>query len=191
MKGSGGCLKSHATIPLLKVGAGDVPVGTNAAVMAADTADQSHLVVYTKSSLGEQSTPVAAGASDADVGTSSVAFTDADLDADEVAGLITWAPTGDEDLVGAYLVHLAESDAGAARSQVSGDVPGGTNALLMPMDTPEESFTHVVVYAESSFVEQTTPAGVVALVDKASTVGSLAFPDDDLVLLLLLLLLLV
>ena len=61
---------------------GSLAVGTNSADAAVDTAlgALTHVVVYTKSSLAEQSTPSAEAISDKASTVGSVAFVDKDLD---------------------------------------------------------------------------------------------------------------
>ncbi|CAE7248526.1 unnamed protein product, partial [Symbiodinium sp. KB8] len=69
----------------------------------------SHLVVYTRSSLAEQTTPVAAALSDTFATVSNVTFADYDLDATDIGGPLTWDPPGDVSEVVTYIVYLARA----------------------------------------------------------------------------------
>ena len=71
----------------------DVAVGANEAFMPDDTALTwyTHVVVYTKSLLAEQSTPTALPLSDEVASVGNLKFTDYDLDTSEVGGTITWS----------------------------------------------------------------------------------------------------
>ena len=48
----------------------------------------------------------------------------------------------------------------------------------MPPDIPPETFSHLVVYASSSLVEQTTPAAVL-IIEVIASVSNIAFADRD------------
>ena len=76
-------------------GAGQVALGTvtkasgaTTLAVAAETASagKTHVVLYTKSSLAESTTPLALALVDITAVATNAAFTDLDLDADEVAG---------------------------------------------------------------------------------------------------------
>ncbi|CAE7214213.1 unnamed protein product [Symbiodinium sp. CCMP2592] len=54
----------------------------------------------------------------------------------------------------------------------------GTNELLVPADTPRLNFTHFVVYTQTAFQEQTTPASLAF--DDAVAARNVGFTDDDL-----------
>ena len=138
----------------------DVAVGTNQGTMAADTAvgAYTHVVVYTKSSLVEQTTPTALSLTDVISSVSGVGFVDKDLDAGELGGVVTWTAPGDVSQVTHYVLYLVQPTLTTkVRLQVGSDVPVGTNRLVMVSETWLGNFTHVVVYTKSSFVEQTTP----------------------------------
>ena len=74
--------------------------------------------------------------------------------------------------------YLSDGLGGAARLQVVDDVAMGTNEL-MPSEMPLVNFTHLVVYTQSSLVEQTTPASFV-FNDIESRVTNITFSDHDL-----------
>ena len=123
--------------------------GANAysSLLAADTdaASWTHIVVYTKSTLVEQTTPQAVAISDDDSSVSSAALVDADLDATQLGGSVTWTAPATTSSVTHYTVYLAESGAGASKSQIGGAVAVGTNAGSAFADAAEGSFTHAVV----------------------------------------------
>ena len=68
--------------------AGGVAVGTNVYAVSSDTdsTGKSHIVVYTKSTLAEQTTPAALELTDVSKSVSAVSFGDLDLDANHVGG---------------------------------------------------------------------------------------------------------
>lgn len=158
-----------------------LPVGTNTLNVPADTAAgaSTHLVVYARSALAEQSTPVAAALNDTSSDVRGLTFVDLDLDADELGASVNWQPPADATLVVAYVAYLAEGAAGENRSLIGAEVAFGTNAVDLPPDSPQLAFTHFVVYAKSDLAEQTTPVSLV-LNDTASTVSSVTFDDLDL-----------
>ena len=92
-------------------------VGTNQGAMVADSAlgSYTHLVVYTKSSLAEQTTPAALSLTDVISSVSGVGFVDKDLDAGELGGVVTWTAPGDVAQVTRYVVYLSTSAAGARK----------------------------------------------------------------------------
>eukprot|EP00930_Biecheleria_cincta_P027401 TRINITY_DN19258_c0_g1_i6.p1 TRINITY_DN19258_c0_g1~~TRINITY_DN19258_c0_g1_i6.p1 ORF type:complete len:206 (+),score=40.38 TRINITY_DN19258_c0_g1_i6:76-618(+) len=163
-----------------KSGGGFVNSGVSTYSFSADTAKGSftHIVVYTKSSLVEQTTPAAVALADSAASASSVAWTDKDLDSAQIGGDTTWTLAADETYVSNYYIYLATDTAGAGKSG-GGNVNSGVNTYPFSADTAKASFTHIVVYTKSSLVEQTTPAAV-ALGDSAASASSLAFADKDL-----------
>jgi len=158
-----------------------VMVGTNEIAVDENTtfSGYSHIVVFTKSSLAEQTTPAHQALVDASCSVSELSFPDKDLDTGEVAGSVTWRPAGDTLVVAYYAVYLSFDGSGGGRSQLGSDVSSGTNALDVPDNTQVSSYTHIVVYAASLFTEQTTPSTMM-LVDSSSTVQQLEFVDKDL-----------
>ena len=87
----------------------DVEVGTNELAMLSDTAlgSNTHLVVYTKSSLAEQTTPAALTLSDVSSSVSNVAFVDKDLDSGQLYRLVTWmAPSDTYQVTHLSLIHI-------------------------------------------------------------------------------------
>jgi hypothetical protein len=178
------------------------------------------LVVYTLTSLVEQTTPAYHVIFDAYASVSDITFIDKDMDPERLGGMVRWTPPAATapDRVVVYKVYLSTSPVGAERLQVIDDVDLGTevrsnlvlgsgpdrvqvhedtivtaadrprmvddvvmgaNQLLMPPEMPLVAFTQLVVYTQSSLVEQTTPVSF-RLLDKYAMVGNITFPDQDL-----------
>jgi hypothetical protein len=161
----------------------DVAVRTTHIDIASDTVQVPYrfIVVYTKSSLAEQTTPAYLRISDSVESVSNVAFIDRDLDEGEIGDTVAWTAPLDVTLVTYYSVYLAYSGYGLKRSQLSHDVGVGTNELLIPGDTDLRNFSHIVVYTKSSLVEQTTPVALsIHYNDTERLVSNIAFTDRDL-----------
>eukprot|EP00928_Gymnodinium_smaydae_P001477 TRINITY_DN10542_c2_g1_i1.p1 TRINITY_DN10542_c2_g1~~TRINITY_DN10542_c2_g1_i1.p1 ORF type:complete len:3412 (-),score=718.22 TRINITY_DN10542_c2_g1_i1:80-9991(-) len=146
---------------------------------------RTHIVVYTRSILAEQSKPTALAISDTISIVGNVEFPDDDLDELEVAGFVTWASPADTRFVTYYRAFMALDEAGNGRS-VLGTVPVGTTVVAVPENLPvfssgpsSDKWTHVIVYSESDLAEHTTPA-ILPLYDSNGAVLSLEFPDRDL-----------
>ena len=161
-----------------------VPGGQDVLTVPVDTAlaGATHLVVYTKSSLAEQTTPDAWAVVDTARSVNDVDFVDFDLDAAELGGTLTWSPPEILTLVTHYSVYLAEDAAGAGRVQLPTNfahLAAGTSAQAVPVDTAVGSLTHAVVYTKSSLAEQTTPEALL-LADTDASPENADFVDDDL-----------
>ena len=78
-----------------------------------------------------------------------------------------------------YNVYLATDAAGGGKAQLGATLAAGTNQLVVSAGTSSSGYSQLVVFAESSLEEQTTPAAL-ALVDTDSSVSSVAFDDLDL-----------
>ncbi|CAE6912196.1 unnamed protein product [Symbiodinium natans] len=142
--------------------------------------DFTHFVIYTASTLVEQSTPTALGIFDANATVSGVDFVDDDLDPLEFGGNVTWQEPSDSDRVQDYLLYFAEDELGSNRSRVGNVVPVGTSRELLPPEISQvPAFTHLVIYTRSWLVEQSTPASF-ALSDTISMVSNIVFEDLDL-----------
>jgi len=159
----------------------DIAVATNLPTVAQDTALGSftYILVYTKSALSEQTTPRALLIDDLYGGVSGITLADQDLDDGQLGGTITWTPPTDTVTIVEYNVYFAKSTAGAGKSQHGAAVPLHTNALALAADFEPGSFTHIVVYSNSSDAGQTTPSYVV-LSDTDASVSSVHFTDYDL-----------
>ena len=88
---------------------GDLPVGTEEGLIPEGTDVQSFtdVAVYTKSSLVEQTTPVAIAFSDTVSSIALATFPDYDLDLAELGGTLLWSPPTDEGQVTHYVVYFA------------------------------------------------------------------------------------
>ncbi|CAE8625182.1 unnamed protein product, partial [Polarella glacialis] len=158
-----------------------VPVGTNfAAIPAGTSVLYSSALLYTQSSLAEQSTPVFLMLVDSDISPVNVALADKDLDAGEVGGSVTWDAPSDEAQVVQYAVYLARDSAGAGRSLV-GYAANGNSSVNLAADTEASSvtFSHVLAYTITAVEEQTAPSAV-AISDVFASVSGIAFLDNDL-----------
>ena len=87
-----------------------VAVGSNemsfATVLVSQT--QTHIAVYTRSVLAEQSTPVTIVLQDEQLSAANISFTDVDVDANQVAGNVTWDPATDSQVSG-YVLYLGNA----------------------------------------------------------------------------------
>eukprot|EP00930_Biecheleria_cincta_P063827 TRINITY_DN4935_c0_g3_i1.p1 TRINITY_DN4935_c0_g3~~TRINITY_DN4935_c0_g3_i1.p1 ORF type:complete len:2865 (+),score=453.67 TRINITY_DN4935_c0_g3_i1:925-8595(+) len=139
---------------------GLLPAGTNTTLLmeVGVPSGYAYLSVFAGSSLAEQTTPASTTINDIHAHGENIAFQDKDLDAGDVGGRISWTPHGSTGQGVHYAVYLAQSSAGAGRTQTPlGTIPIGTNFLDLPVDTAAESYTHIVVYVASTLIEQTTP----------------------------------
>ncbi|CAK9040498.1 SAP domain-containing protein [Durusdinium trenchii] len=138
-----------------------------------------YVLVYASSSLAEQTTPAAHIIYDANASVSNVNFVGKDLDLEDLGGYVSWVePASDLDRVMAYSVYLSLDDIGTGRSKVEQDVLVGSNELLVPPETPRQSFTRFVVYTRSTLVEQSTPTAHL-LFDTTAMPQNLDFLDID------------
>eukprot|EP00929_Paragymnodinium_shiwhaense_P012941 TRINITY_DN120814_c0_g1_i1.p1 TRINITY_DN120814_c0_g1~~TRINITY_DN120814_c0_g1_i1.p1 ORF type:complete len:2619 (+),score=458.28 TRINITY_DN120814_c0_g1_i1:635-7858(+) len=160
---------------------GTVPVGTTEFFLPQNTPllDSTHIIIYTLSSLIEQTTPEIHMIYDAFASISGIEFTDNDLDVGDLGGLITWQEPTITDRVVDYLVYMSERSAGLARSQIFHELPLGTNQVHLLPETPLADYTNFVIYTRSSLAEQTTPVAF-DLSDTISYVSNITFPDFDL-----------
>ncbi|CAJ1450045.1 unnamed protein product, partial [Effrenium voratum] len=144
-----------------------------------DTENSTHLLVCLVSNGEEQSSCDSFLFNDLAEQVSQVAFQGQDLDLNELGGLITWSPAAYVVYTQEYLVYLAEDAWGASRAQVESAVPVGTNQLQLSADTARGNYTHFLVYAKTSWQEQTTPSSL-AFQDAVAVASNVAFTDGDL-----------
>ena len=99
-----------------QVGA-DLAVGTHATILEHETGVRDTLVVYTKSSLAEQTTPASLDVADvaASVSMSILSFTDQDLDGGELGGFLQWIAPADSSQVAYYQAYAATDAVGTGR----------------------------------------------------------------------------
>ena len=133
-------------------------VGTNVFAVPPDTnsAGKSHIVVYTKSTLAEQTTAAALALTDVSKSVSAVSFGDLDLDANHVGGDMSWTPPVSNAGIGTYETYLA-TDAIGSGGALAGSMAAGMNGNAVSSDTNSMGKSHIVVYTKSTLAEQTTP----------------------------------
>ena len=78
-----------------------------------------------------------------------------------------------------YNIYLATNRVGVGREQIGLHVSAGTYLTDIPIKTHCAAFTHVVVYTQSSLVEQSTPVAL-AFSDTNPSVSNVSFVDYDL-----------
>ena len=121
--------KTLKTLETLRIGNGIPHVdGATRLDIAANTprGANTDVVVYTRSSLVEQTTPGSFTFSDTFASVSNLVFPDLDLDNLEVGGTLEWTPPQEVTLVSAFRVFLAAANA-TGRSQVGVDVDVANN----------------------------------------------------------------
>jgi hypothetical protein len=127
----------------------------------------------------EQTTPTAHVIFDAFASVSGIFFIDQDLDLAELGGTVSWKTLASTQRVVSYHLYLSTHPDGSGRSQIGDGAALGTNDALVLAHTPLGTLTHLVVYAEPTLAEQTTPVAI-ALVDTVAMVSNVSFPDYDL-----------
>ncbi|CAJ1389091.1 unnamed protein product [Effrenium voratum] len=159
-------------------GALDIPPETSRTANISELEAYTHFLIYTKSSLVEQSTPEMHQIFDAKANVQNATLVDEDLDLEEIGGRISWLPPPDASRVWLYRAFLAEDELGAGRSQGQ-DVMAPSLEANLSAELPLEDFTHLVVYTASRLVEQTTPTAS-ELSDTVRVVPRISFDDYDL-----------
>lgn len=149
-------------------------------MLPADTpkANFSHVLVYTSSTLAEQTTPAYLSLVDLVGRAANLSFADQDLDQNQIGGLLRWDPPSNIGPVTDYYIYISEDMLGSNRSYV-GNTAVGVNQLLIPADTSVPDMAYLLVFATSRLQEQTTPAAL-AVFDRSSSVSQVAFTDYDL-----------
>eukprot|EP00439_Symbiodinium_sp_Y106_P020057 s5903_g2.t1 len=158
----------------------ETPFGTENLTVDPETSidNFTHWLIYTRSSLVEQTYPVAHKIFDATSSVSGIQFTDKDLDALELGGTTYWLQPAYDARVRFYNVYLSADPAGGGRSQL-GTVEAAESSFALTPDTSSQDFVFLAVYTESELVEQTTPVALNFL-DRESLVQNVTFPDFDL-----------
>jgi len=158
----------------------EVPVGESNLTVPVEThrGNYSHFMIYTRSSFVEQSWPTVLAIYDLNASVSNIHFDGKDLDLYDLGGVLSWDPPDEVLRVDVYVAYLATSDVGQNRSLL-GNVPVGTNELLIPVETPRGIFSNFVIYTKSILVEQTTPSSLL-IQDAAASTSNLTFGDKDL-----------
>ncbi|AGX44364.1 Ig-like domain-containing protein [Clostridium saccharobutylicum] len=113
---------------------------------------------------------------------SNLAFTDTDVNANEMGGTLTWTAPTDESNVTSYAVY-SSTDGTTKGEQIGRDVAVGTNQLVIPADT--EYTPYVIVVAKNAVGEaecanySSVRVTDVALTAPTVTVWDLTFTDAD------------
>jgi hypothetical protein len=140
------------------------------------------IVVYTKSTLVEQTTPGTLAILDRVSLASNTSFPDNDLDETELGGVLSWIEPDDAVEVIHYNIYLANDDRGLSR-QFFANVSVGIDSLTIPINTPVDdvvpAFSHFAIYTASTLVEQTTPLGF-KFFDMVANVANITFVGTDL-----------
>ncbi|CAK9114834.1 unnamed protein product [Durusdinium trenchii] len=159
---------------------GFVPVGTNEILAPAETEPLhfTRFVVYTQSSLVEQTTPVGLHFVDKSSPTQNLSFFDYDLDEGDLYGDLLWEAPDDDYFVLQYHIYMAENSTGRGRSSL-GVVPKGVHNISVLAETPLLNYTHFLIYTASALAEQTTPVALL-IFDAVASVSDLQFEDRDL-----------
>ncbi|CAJ1389090.1 unnamed protein product [Effrenium voratum] len=155
------------------------------------------VLVYTRSSLVEQTSPASLWLVDNEATVANISFMDMDLDKADLGGVITWTPAGADELVTQYAVYFAESlceEEANETSDAYGEnstaaplcnwlhietVNSSNTSIQLPAETPLLNYTHLAVFTRSVLVEQRTP-GQGPISDASASVGQLTFHDLDL-----------
>ncbi|CAJ1362239.1 unnamed protein product [Effrenium voratum] len=125
-----------------------------------------HFMIYAESTFAEQSTPANLEIIDRVAAVDYVRFMDEDLGLDLIGGEVRWTAWGDLQLASGFTIYVATDSSGTDRSLL-GVAPVGTTRLVVPQGTLlTRNFTHVVVYVESTLVEQRLPSFSLLLVDE-------------------------
>ncbi|CAE7268472.1 unnamed protein product, partial [Symbiodinium necroappetens] len=158
----------------------DVPAGTYNLLAPADMnpLHYTRIVVYTRSTLAEQTTPAGYHFVDKSSPVLNVSFFDYDLDETDLYGDLLWEAPDDEEQVLEYYVYMAENSTGKERSLV-GIAPRGVYNMSILAETPLVNYTHFLVYAASPLAEQTTPVAL-EIFDAVASVSDIVFEDRDL-----------
>jgi hypothetical protein len=151
-----------------------------------------HILVYTESSLAEQSTPESGEIRDVDATVQNLNFTDYDLDQTEVMGpaycaeaqepgaIWKWSIIfmGFASPVERYYIYFAADINGTNRT-VLGEMTVGSTTFFIDQNTKLWDHEYLLVYAQSTLAEQTTPA-YVPIYDNYASVSGLDYIGRDL-----------
>ncbi|CAJ1408195.1 unnamed protein product [Effrenium voratum] len=143
----------------------------------------SYFLVYTKSVLVEQSTPVALSLVEASelFRVLGLTFSDYDLDEEELGGTLTWsAPQVMGEIVSyqIYLGYLDDQNLTLHDSLLT-SVPSDQLTFVVPPDTATNGTSHLFIHSTSETVEHRTPS-VVEFFDAEASVTGVRFTDLDL-----------
>ncbi|CAE7372623.1 unnamed protein product, partial [Symbiodinium pilosum] len=113
-----------------------------------------------------QSTPAVLVIDDGVSSITALRFVDEDKGQDLIGGEVHFRGEGYLTRVSSYSVYLALAPSGIGRSLL-GQALIGTTSLVIPQGTLlQQNFTDLVIYIESSLVQQRSPAMSIPLVDE-------------------------
>lgn len=137
-------------------------------------ASWTHVAVFSRSILAEQTTPAALQIHDTDALVENVSFPDLDLDGGQIGGTLSWDMPPDGSLVTEFVVYLSNGTGRADYANVT--------ATVQEVSVPAEfgfDYPYFWVYSKSSLAEATTPC-IHSIVDVDATVLSPQFVGQDL-----------
>ncbi|CAE7214126.1 unnamed protein product [Symbiodinium sp. CCMP2592] len=161
-------------------------VGTNVVTIPEGTSGRpfyTHFLVYTKSVLVEQSTPVFLTLEEASLRfvVPSLSFLDLDLDEEELGGQLVWQRPpvlGEIATYEIYLGFLDEQNHSSNKSLLV-SIPSDRVEYDVPPNTPANETTHLLIHTASETVEHRTPA-FFEFFDAIASATGLTFTDLDL-----------
>ena len=140
---------------------GEYPAGTNLINIPPGTSrgDYTYFVVYTKSTLFEQTTPAFMSFTEVTdtYRVTDVLFIDDDPDPADLAGDVQWVPPAVNDSITQFNIYLAEDEGGTNRQQLA-SIPLGTNSYFIPLETPKLDHEWILIHSANNVSEQRTPA---------------------------------
>ncbi|CAL1135154.1 unnamed protein product, partial [Cladocopium goreaui] len=106
------------------------PLGNQSVTLPADTQllNLTHWLVYSSSSLAEQSTPATVLIEDHNATVGTISFVGTDLNMDVVNGSLVWQEPADLHCLETFVVYIAADAFGTGRSLL-GESPVGSNQL--------------------------------------------------------------
>ncbi len=144
---------------------GSMAVSSNVYAVSsdADRMGKPPIMVYTKSTLAEQTAPAALALTDVSKSVSAVSFGNLDLDVNHVGGGVSWSPPVSDVNIKTYESYLA-TDAAGSGGALAGRMAVATYGYAVSSETDGTGKSHIVVYIESTMAGQTTQAAL-ALTD--------------------------
>ncbi len=150
-------------------------VGTNVYAVSGDTdsTGKSHIVVYTKSTLAEQTTPEGLALTDVSKNVSAVSFGDPDMDTNHGGSDASRTPPVSDANIRTYESCLA-TDAASSGRTLAGSMTVGTYVYAVSSATGLTGKSHFVVYMKSTMAVRTSPA-TLARIDVTEGASAISF----------------
>ncbi|CAE7831795.1 unnamed protein product [Symbiodinium necroappetens] len=124
-----------------------------------------YIMLFAESTLAEQTTPAVLAIDDGVSSVTALRFVDEDLCPDQLGGEVRWTGEGYLPRVSSYSVYFALAPSGIGRSLLGQGLIGTTSLIIPQATLLQQNFTDVVIYVESSLVQQRSPAMSIPLVD--------------------------